>query len=188
VLVCTAIAGCWALLRVKASSWQSIAVALVCVAVAGAAREIPSAVSQASLSDGAYQTAEATGFAISAAWKHGVIAVAVCVWLSRVAYAWLKFPEDRKLWFSPMFVWPAIPFASCFVLAELFERSKWVTAEETVEVFGYTMMMTVAIWMIRNANVLQDWRSEEANRDGRSADMIVSERMDPSAEGMKRAA
>lgn len=188
VLVCTAIAGCWALLRVKASSWQSIAVALVCVAVAGAAREIPSAVSQASLSDGAHQTAEATGFAISAAWKHGVIAVAVCVWLSRVAYAWLKFPEDRKLWFSPMFVWPAIPFASCFVLAELFERSKWVTAEEMVEVFGYTMMMTVAIWMIRNANVLRDWRSEEANRDGRSADMIVSEKMDLSAEGMKRAA
>ncbi|WP_236618304.1 hypothetical protein [Rhodopirellula europaea] len=188
VLICTAIAGCLALLRVKSSSWQSIAVALVCVAVAGAAREVPSAVSQASLSDGAHQTADSVGFAISATWKHGVIAVAVCIWLSRVAYAWLKFPEDRKLWFSPTFVWPAIPFAACFVLAELFERSKWVTAEETVEVFGYTMMMTVAIWMIRNADTLQNWLSEEAVCEALSPVVPTLRETECLDEGMKRAA
>lgn len=188
VLVCTAIAGCWSLLRVKTSSWQSIAVALVCVAVAAAAREVPSAVSQASLTNGARQTAEQTGFAISGTWKHTVIAVAVCIWLSRVAYAWVKFPEDRKLWFSPAFVWPAIPFATCFVLAELFERLKWVAAEETVEVWGYTMMMAVAIWMIRNAKVLQARSFQETDREPLPANLRVVSNMDCLDQHPERAA
>ncbi len=152
-LLTTAIASVYAFSRVTAPSWRSIAFALVCVSIAGASREIPS---QASLPVAleSHFSAEGFLFAVSSTWKHSVIGIAVCLWIARVAYGWVKYPTDRKLWFTPSFIWPAFPFAACFVLAEVFERLGWVMAEESIETFAYMMMLAVATWMVQNASKL----------------------------------
>ncbi|TWT75400.1 hypothetical protein [Allorhodopirellula solitaria] len=154
ILLATVAVGLAAATRATASRWRTIAIALVCVAAAGAAREVPSL---HSLTRGDRVSMDAmTGVVFSAPreWKHLVVAVAGLACFARAGYAWIAYSEDRKLWLSPAFIWPAFPFAACFVLAESFERLRWVFAEESIEVFAYAMMLTTAVWVVRNASPL----------------------------------
>ncbi len=168
VLFATVVFGVVAFFRTNVSRWRTIAIALACVALAGAAREIPAIESQQGASTANLQASELT-FVASRYWKHTVIAIAGLVCLSRAGYAWFAFAQDRKFWFSPTFIWPAIPFASCFVLAKLFENAGWVIAEEGIEVFAYSMMLLTSVWIVRNTTTtdiaqLSDDDSTRRNR------------------------
>ncbi|SMP47821.1 hypothetical protein SAMN06265222_102342 [Neorhodopirellula lusitana] len=153
VLVAAALSGIIAYFRTEVSSWRTIAIALTCVALAGVAREIPAL---ETMPDASTDKNLASNSLIAAPriWKHIAILLTGIVCVSRAAYAWIAYPEDRKLWLSPSFIWPVIPFVSCFVLAELFERASWVIAEESIEVFAYGMMTLSGIWIGRHTKSL----------------------------------
>lgn len=151
ILAATAVVGVFALTRATVSSWRTIGIALACIAFAGATREIPALESLPRINGGAVEAGANLSFSVPRDWKHGVILFAAFAFFSRAAYAWFAYPGDRKLWFSPSFIWPVVPFATCFVMAESFEESNWAVAEESIELLAYAMMLTAAVWVVRNA-------------------------------------
>ncbi|WP_144059709.1 hypothetical protein [Rhodopirellula sallentina] len=153
-LVATALVATFAFTRVRPSRYRSIAFALVCVAAAGACREIPKRRPSLPVNVGDLNAAGGIEFVLASNTKHAIIGIAILVWLARVAYGWVKFPDDRRFWFTPSFVWPAIPFACSFALSQFFEHMKWLIAEESIELFAYMMMLTTAAWIVKNASEL----------------------------------
>lgn len=136
-----------AAIRTPVSLWRTVSIAIACVALAGWAREIPGSDTTHTLTNDSNQLAEST-FAMPRLWKHALIAIAGTIFACRGIYAWTVFPMDRRHWFRPSFVWPAIPFAASFVVAQLFENRQWVLAEESIEIFAYSMMLSTSLWIV----------------------------------------
>lgn len=154
ILAATAVIGIFAVTRAAVSRWRTIGIALACIAFAGATREIPAIESLPRVSGNALEAGANLSFSVPRYWKHVMILFAAFAFFARGAYAWFAYPGDRKLWFSPSFIWPVVPFAICFVMAESFEESQWALAEESTELLAYTMMLTASLWVVRNATQL----------------------------------
>ncbi len=173
MLAATVIVGMLALTRTTVSSWRTIGIALACIAFVGAIREIPTLDSLPRINGSVLEAGTDLSFAAPRYWKHVVIMFAALVFFARAAYAWFAYPGDRKLWFSPSFIWPVIPFATCFVMAELFEQSSWAIAEESIELLAYVMMLMAAVWVVRNAKQF----SQAKDDTDRSADGVATIRL-----------
>lgn len=153
-LVATVIVAIVSLTRTTASSWRTVGIALACIAFVGAIREIPAFDSPAIIDSGVLKANSAQRFTVPRYGKHMVILFASLIFFARGAYAWFAYPADRRRWFSPSFIWPVVPFATCFVVAEVFERAGWAMAEESVELLAYSMMLAAAVWVTKNAEQL----------------------------------
>ena len=146
LLAATFIVGWVAAFRTEISRWRTIAIAIACVALAGWAREIQSTPT----GDLAESSASTIGFTLNRSLKHGLMLAAGLVFVGRAIQAWFHYPLDRPLWFTPRFIWPAVPFAGCFLLAEWCEESQLVLVEEAAEIFGYSMLLLCTAWIVRH--------------------------------------
>ncbi|GAA4466053.1 hypothetical protein [Novipirellula rosea] len=140
-LGCAFIVGVLAAIFSKKRVWICIAVTLSAVAAFGCARELPN-----SETLGYVSSITLTPRSKELIFGSSAIAAFVATLVMFVQQRQLLF----RLW-HPRFSWPAFLFLSCFAIAELSEEFSWVSFEEIVEIYAYTLLLFVNAWIFRLA-------------------------------------
>lgn len=134
-MVCGGVASFYADTRM----WRCIAVVLASIAAVGWAREFQTV----------SQEMPSVNLAIPRWTKRLIYAVAVTAALGGTL---MMFFRERATMFrhlGPRFIWPGVVFIACFVVAKLFEREHLVFLEEVVEIFAYSLLLLVNVWILR---------------------------------------
>lgn len=131
--------GAFASIHANTRMWRCIAVVLASIAAVGWARELQT-LSQEMPSD---------WWAIPRWTKRLIYGVAVTSALSGTMMMFIRERTTMLRHLGPRFIWPGIVFIVCFVAAELFERGHFVFMEEVVEIFAYSLLLLVNVWILR---------------------------------------
>lgn len=142
LLLAAVICGGLASVHADIRMWRCIAVVLAAVAAVGFARELQTS----------SQELPNIWFAIPRWAKRVTYAVAI---LAAIGGTLVMFFRERSTMFrhlGPRFIWPGVLFMTCFVVAKLFERKHLVFMEEAVEVFAYSLLLLINVWILKTTH------------------------------------